>query len=221
MFKINNKLMMSLSVGIFMTACNSGNSSSAPCNPCTVYAANNKSMGFNGNIKLAAESLLQTSFANAIVAADALCNSDESKPALPNSAYYKALLVENGIRGWNPTINWVIHPNTTYINTNNQVIGISTESSIIDFPTQNSFVSFIGFAWTGLGGSSKSTLWEVNQDTCNGWTSADPELYGSIGFEDYTRSVYESSSYQIFSGNTNCNSSNLSGYPSGLICVQQ
>ncbi len=206
---------------ITLTACNGGTSGSLlqPCNPCIIYGATNKGKGFNGNIKMEASILLNTTFNNGITAADALCNSDESKPRLPTNAVYRALLVDGVNRSWNPDINWIISPNTVYLNTSSSVIATSTESAIFSFPTESNLVMNIQFAWTGLGGGS--TLWQAGTDNCNNWSSSDSSLWGNSGYEDYLTPAYARSIYQIYQGNMGCNLSQSSNLPIGLICIQQ
>lgn len=208
---------------ITLVACNGGggsnDSSSQHCNPCTIYGAINKGQGFNGNLIAQASILLNSTFTNGITAADALCNSDESKPILPAGAVYKALLADGVNRGWNPNINWVIYPNTVYLNTNGSVVAVSSESSIFSFPTESNLVMNIQFAWTGLGGGS--TLWQAGTDNCNNWSSSDSSLWGNSGYEDYLTPAYARSIYQIYQGNMGCNLSKSSNLPIGLICIQQ
>ncbi len=221
MRKIKQRLILLYYLPTLIIGCNAGSSEkTAQCNPCMVFSITNHGDGFNGDIKSQAESILGVPFTNGIAAADALCNFAESKPSSLAGASYKALLVDGVNRSWNPNINWVIYPNTSYINTRNEVVGLSTESAIIPVPTQNSFVVTIEFAWTGLGGIHQP-LWQASQDNCLAWTSSDAAIYGNIGYENYLHSEWALSDYQLFSGNMSCNNTKSSNLPIGLICVQQ
>lgn len=207
---------------IMLIACNgggSGGSSSQPCNPCSIYGATNNGQGFNGNLTAQAGVLLNSTFSNGVAAADALCNSDESKPLLPAGAVYKALLVDGVNRGWNPNINWVIYPNTVYLNTRGSVVAISSESAIFSFPTESNLVMYTQFAWTGLGGGS--TNWQAGANNCNSWSSNESSLWGNSGYEDYLQPAYARSFYQIYQGDMTCNLSQSSNLAIGLICIQQ
>lgn len=212
-------------VPVSIIACGSGGSSgsggnsSQQCNPCTIYSANNHGQGYNGNIKAQANTLLNSTFNNGITAADAICNFDESKPALPSSAKYKALLADGINRGWNPNINWVIYPNTVYVNTNGSVIATSSESAIFGFPTESNLVMNIQFAWTGLGSSSSD--WQASASNCNSWSSNESSTWGNSGYEDYSQLAYARSFYQIYQGNTKCNLNQSTNLPIGIICIQQ
>ncbi|MBX9865605.1 MAG: DUF1554 domain-containing protein [Burkholderiales bacterium] len=222
--KFNLTPILFLLLPLTLLGCNSGTSTvtpSQPCNPCMVYGATNQGNGFNGNLKAQAATILNTTYSNGITAADALCNFDESKPALPSSATYKALLVDGVNRGWNPTINWVLHSNTTYVNSSGNLIGISTESAILNFPTESNFAMFIGLAWSGLGGSSASTVWQAGVDNCSGWSSAESSVWGNTGYEDYADPTYALIPVQLFQGNNKCNQNQSGSLPIGLICVQQ
>ncbi|MBV6492373.1 MAG: hypothetical protein LDLANPLL_00366 [Turneriella sp.] len=153
--------------------------------PCYIFVATSGG-GFNGNL-------------GGIAGADQICNSS---PLKPNSGKYKAVLVGEDpnsrkvcmnpdCTGTDEAVDWVFHPNTTYVNTSGQSIGTTTDNGIF-----SSILSVVSASatpaevWTGLNGS-----WQPFY-TCNNWTSSAGADYGAGGFANSTGSLFSGASAQ-------------------------
>ncbi|MBP7781420.1 MAG: DUF1554 domain-containing protein, partial [Burkholderiales bacterium] len=168
-----------------------------------IYFASNGLVGYDGNLLAQAQARAalpgQPAFTGTtgVAAADYLCNTDESKPALPSGAQYKAMLaVENERQacpvGYTDTpcdtsagnnIDWVMTPFTNYINTQNSLIGATNGAGVFTFNTTN-FIALPrtgmtdGRAWTGIATVGWATAPGV---ACDNWTSSSDGAIGSWG----------------------------------------
>lgn len=150
---------------------------------------------------------------NSIASADAKCMSDF---AYPGTGTYEALLVDGISRqacstascgtGSSEHIDWVLQPNTTYVQSDGAtVIGTTDSNGIFPFPLENNFTTFTsGSPWTGL-----ETDWTNNINNCVLWASNLPADNGQVGDMGQTTS----SSISLFS--LACSQ------VQSLLCVQQ
>ena len=134
--------------------------------PCRIYTAWDGGNLYAGNL-------------GGVTGADAKCNSDVAKPSVGT---YQALLVDTaetrracvnancaGAAGIEQSINWVLHPNTVYVQTNGvTVIGTTNSNAIFtNFPLVNKIDpgNSLFRAWTGLGNG-----WLKSGNNCSDWT---------------------------------------------------
>jgi hypothetical protein len=121
--------------------------------------------------------------ATVVAKADDFCNSDANKP---DSATYKALLVDGVTRDAKPEKDWVLEPTTTYYRPYNDVeIGTTSPNAIFVaeyVPLKNPVsATFIAYgAWTGIG----NVIDFSTQDTCRGWSTL--EAVGALGSTTHT-----------------------------------
>lgn len=132
--------------------------------------------------------------------ADFLCQSDAQ---CPSGKTCKAVISDNRQRiaciddpndpessvklcGAGYSQDWVLTPNTTYVRTDNMVLGTSNSNGIFNFMAGFQFANPIGGsgkAWTGL-----LPYWTSNKDiVCSGWTIGDSgvnKLAGMLGYPD-------------------------------------
>lgn len=112
--------------------------------PYKFYFAHNGESGYNANLLAQATSKGATNISTGIQGADYLCNHDESKPYLPESAIYKAMIVDGVNRqacysfncvfeGIDENIDWVMYPNAAYKNLNESIVFVTNESGIYIF----------------------------------------------------------------------------------------
>lgn len=100
-----------------------------------------------------------------IAGADAKCSTIAS-----DMGYYintfKAFLAAS-TRQAIPNVNWIMQPNVTYVNKNNQIIGMSNGSAVFDFPLSSPIITANStiMSWTGL-----NNTWQL-ETSCNDWTS--------------------------------------------------
>lgn len=203
-----------------------------------IYFAANGLTGYNGNLLAEAQAraaiIGQPEFdgTNGIEAADYLCNTDESKPALPSTATYRAMIAADGLRqacqvgSYEPcttedgnNIDWVMGPFINYINTNGSIIGTTNGAGIFTFNTNN----FIGIlpqpdmngvsAWTGIIDGN----WAPSQAPCNNWTSSDVSVLGVPGLVGVDLGSFQIGTDQITCDTRKSNDNSVNG----LYCVQQ
>ncbi|MGJ4746319.1 DUF1554 domain-containing protein [Leptospira sp. SA-E8] len=142
-----------------------------------------------------------------IVGADTFCQSAAS--LLPSGfgdpSEYKALIMSSGgIRDL--THDWVLHPNTTYLNPENNNT-ISTDSNaMFQFPIGNTFSSNTN-VWSAI--DATGTTWVASSDDCANWTSSSFPPSGRTGWTGIVRFV-------DLQGNSSCNNFNSLG----LFCVR-
>lgn len=134
-----------------------------------------------------------------IESADAICNNDGKK--LRASATYKALVSNFPVRdkadkrpisvrfacsyssnecGPEHSEDWVLSPNTTYVNASDQVIGTTTSEAIFSGNLTNS----VGSSQTGVWTGTKSDWYPG--PSCYDFTDNTSEPYGTYGAEDAT-----------------------------------
>lgn len=203
-----------------------------------IYYASNGVVGYDGNLLAQAQARAalpnQPAFTETtgVAAADYLCNTDESKPALPSNASYKAIIgAENERQACSQdyidtpctttidnNIDWVMHPFTNYINTQNKIISTTNGAGIFTFNTNNP-IAFPqpgltdGRVWTGFA----TGAWYISYGTiCNNWTSSsDSGAFGLIGIDDL-------GGFQIAVDTMLCSEKQDSNSSvNGLYCVQQ
>ncbi|RTL09917.1 MAG: DUF1554 domain-containing protein, partial [Neisseriaceae bacterium] len=140
-----------------------------------------------------------------ITGADEKC---ESAAIMRGSAgIYKALISDASNRSAIPLVNWVLKPRTTYFNESNLIIGITTDSSVFDFPLLTavtptlSFLIFTGLNWD----------WTSSTNNCNKWISDSQAKSASMGVSN---GLYSDS---LTIGAFACSSPNTTH----LYCVQQ
>jgi len=129
-----------------------------------------------------------TTPANAIAAADALCNSDTNKPAWNSSATYKAMLVNsarvacttpNCSGGLSEHTDWVFSPNTTYVSFEGATIGTTDSNGLFSSLSRGVVTNTVYFAWTALNAvgdwteDNNPNFGNNNGDICQDWTSND------------------------------------------------
>lgn len=163
--------------------------------------------------------------------ADYLCQQDSQ---CPSGKTCKAIIsddlnriacintTESSIKlcGAGYSVDWVLSPNTTYLNSNGAVIGTTNGVGIFNFLIGfqfNSAISSGGKAWTGLLPS-----WASDRDiTCERWTIGDDgvnQLVGMIGYADQINSK------SIFAGANNsggCSQYNKKDSVGGKYCYNQ
>ena len=158
--------------------------------------------------------------ANAIEKADSFCNSDAAKP---NSAVYKAMLIDGSNREAKTRTDWVLQPNTTYYRAYNNVeISTTTEAAI--FPIlYKDFTNSIdprnfgppsdrdhpGYVWSGITDLSDYSM--TGERSCQNWSSASDDEQGIYG-------VINSKGQSAISA---VNSSTYCGARLRLYCVEQ
>lgn len=204
------------------------------------YAANsNHGYGYSGNLIADAESIAPsgTTFTNGIEAADYLCNNDPYKPTSPESAIYKAMIVDGVNRvacsssncetaGAAEHVNWVIEPGFPY-SVGQESYTTASAIGLLDTQTQTSLFPVFGnsnlfYSWDGL-----NSDWTTNSNNCNSWSIAAANVSGAGGLLNaYLLSdgfqYGNNTESQFFGLAIPCNST-LTGNQSagGLICVQQ
>lgn len=97
-----------------------------------------------------------------------------------DSSEYKALIMdESGTRDLNH--DWVIHPNTNYINpSTGLIISASNSSGILSLPEANLFPFSGSQVYTGINASGSTWIPKTNA-TCNNWTVGTNTRLGEIG----------------------------------------
>lgn len=140
---------------------------------------------------------------SAVERADDFCQTDAGKPT---TGTYKALLVDGTTRDALIPLDWVLKPDTTYFQTDNDV-QIATTTSAAIFPwalehfIHDSFgisdpeiPASISLVWTGF---SDGMSFAASTQTCSGWTNGQntdnaPQgvCYGTNGDEWYTNGLH-------------------------------
>jgi trimeric autotransporter adhesin len=148
-----------------------------------------------------ADFLHDTSLAGttAIEKADSFCQTDANRP---DSGTYKAILVDGVSRDALVPLDWVLKPNTTYYQVDNDVqIGTTTSDAL--FGQNLSADIHDSFGVSGGNNSNTSTVWTGFGDgvsfttgplTCNAWSYGGSDgtyapygiSYGTDGTEWYT-----------------------------------
>lgn len=150
----------------------SGSTADGPCtNNCIIYLHEENQ---DGNI-------------GGIAGADYICNNN---PRYPGSGTFKAMLGATSRRacstpncsgGASENIDWVLKPNTTYINVSGSTIGTTTASGIFTFPLTNA-IDRGTWSRTGL-----EQNWTNSTANCQDWTSnngAHSSTRGSTAYND-------------------------------------
>lgn len=145
----------------------------------------------------------------------AIISDDKNRVACINSSESSIKLCGSGY-----SVDWILSPNTTYVNTTGAIIGTTNSSGIFNFLLGyqfNSAISSGGKAWTGLFPS-----WTSDKEiTCERWTVGDDgvnQLVGMIGYADQIN--YKS----IFAGANNsggCSQYNKKDAVGGKYCYNQ
>lgn len=157
----------------------------------------------------AVDGRLGATAAAAIVAADALCNSDVqishfSSPH--NTSTYKALLAAAGVRTASPALNWVLAPSKEYLRSDESTsIGTTTSDSVFTFPLTNSFVHYNGMT-SDIASTGLNVDWTTASDNCSNWTNntsgsrfaADGNATNSTAIYDSGRSLSCTDGYILF-----------------------
>ncbi|HRP70004.1 MAG TPA: DUF1554 domain-containing protein [Turneriella sp.] len=153
--------------------------------PCYIFVATSGG-GFNGNL-------------GGIAGADQICNSS---PLKPNSGKYKAVLVGSDANsrkvcvspdctGTDEAVDWVFHPNTTYVNILGQTIGTTSGNGIfLSILNPVSTSATPAEVWTGLNAN-----WQ-DFNTCNNWTTSEVAYYGAGGFANSIGLLFSGASAQ-------------------------
>ncbi|AUR52736.1 DUF1554 domain-containing protein [Aquella oligotrophica] len=178
-----------------------------------IYAAHNGEIGISGDLLGYANTnvLPGSPFTSAIDAADAICNTDLSKPQDMNISY-KAMLVNGSTRTAVPLNNWVLQPGIDYVNAACGVIGTANSQSVIPFdwsaPIDNSGNYSLR---TGL-----QSDWTTSTDICSGWITDSNSVNSIVGHST------EINANAINSGIASCSKKTAGGGRRyGIYCVQQ
>lgn len=144
------------------------------------------------NCRIFISSIVSTGAVNGIAGADAICASDSNKPT---QATYKAILVDGTTRRacttancTNPAenINWVLHPNTAYVQADGTTAIFTTNSAgIFNFQSDtasNGINATLTAVWTGLNNNWTDTA----TYNCTSWTSSSN---GDSGFTGQSNST--------------------------------
>lgn len=118
-----------------------------------------------------------------VAAADALCNAS---PVKPDSATYKAVLVDGSARvacstsycggGAGENVDWALAPNTGYFRPDGTYIGTTNAQGLFDRLLINAVGLVNSEVWTGL-----NSDWTTSS-TCSAWT--DSTSFGEVGLAD-------------------------------------
>ncbi len=130
--------------------------------------------------QLAHQGNLGGTAAAAIAAADNICDTDFVKSHLPAAhkvCTFKAMIVSS-VRTASPVLDWVLAPNTAYVESDGTTaIGTTTSSSIFAFSLSSPFDVAGGMvyasAWTGM-----KADWTADTDNCTNWTD---NTFGNLG----------------------------------------
>ncbi|WP_244279577.1 DUF1554 domain-containing protein [Leptospira brenneri] len=133
-----------------------------------------------------------------IVGADNKCSSDANKPSTGN---YKALIVDDVNRractsvnctsgGVTEQINWVLAPNTSYVQSSSPstIIFISDANGVYNSSLTNLISAAAAAIWTGIKNTSS---WDWQTDTahtCTSWTDSVSGNCGTYGVTSWTDS---------------------------------
>jgi hypothetical protein len=180
----------------FLISCGGGGGGSNP-NPASsglkIFASSRVHNGdFLGDTGLTGQTAMEK--------ADNFCQTD---PAKPDSATYKAMLVDGMTRDALVPLDWVLKPNTAYYQAQGNVRIMTTTSTAI-FPTnlEHDIHDSFGTSSDPNNPAPTSTVWTgfidgysftANTQTCSGWTYRDNGQdspygisYGTDGTELYT-----------------------------------
>jgi len=141
--------------------------------------------------------------------ADEACEADDARP---DGGAFKALLVGGGrqacVSEWCQSgpegVDWVLAPNTSYVRVDGTpVFTTAANAVVVDYPLPNSVGAGLNY-WAGL-----REPWVMHEENCDGWTTADRDLRGRVGWAEGTNEGW------IQGGNFTCDIS------SRLLCVEQ
>jgi hypothetical protein len=182
---------------VLVASCGGGGGSSGP--PPPVVSSGPKI--FATSATHSADFLHDTSLtgSTAMEKADNYCQTDANRP---DSGTYKAILVDGIVRDAVTPLDWVLKPNTTYYQANNNVV-IGTTTSVALFGQNVTNDIHDSFGVSGGNNSNTSTVWTGFGDglsfttgplTCNAWTYGGSDgtyapygiSYGTDGTEWYT-----------------------------------
>jgi hypothetical protein len=182
---------------VLVASCGGGGGSSGPLPP--VVSSGPKI--FATSATHSADFLHDTSLtgSTAMEKADNYCQTDANRP---DSGTYKAILVDGIVRDAVTPLDWVLKPNTTYYQANNNVV-IGTTTSVALFGQNVTNDIHDSFGVSGGNNSNTSTVWTGFGDglsfttgplTCNAWTYGGSDgtyapygiSYGTDGTEWYT-----------------------------------
>lgn len=131
----------------------------------------------------------------AITFLDGLCATDFG-------ASFKAFIASS-VR--NPSIDWVLKPNTEYRRSDSTtIIGTTNSNSVFNFPLDNSITPSWSQYWSGFDAN-----WNLSSNNCSDWTNGTNSTTGSAGNGE------NNNSGSISYSTPSCN---LTSY---IICVEQ
>jgi hypothetical protein len=136
--------------------------------------------------------------------ADAFCARSSAKP---DTRTYKAALTDGVSRSASPAIDWVLQPNTTYYHASGMDRLFETNPSgtfTLNYGPAILMFSSFWYQWTGFDETFATTT-----QTCQGWTSTDPTLLGTM-----TDASHNPPLYAAVTGNCN-------GVSSSIVCASQ